>query len=76
MSATRVPTVGSVSGNTPSGSGNIDDTVNMTAGSSVTYTLTGVVHPSATGTLANTASVSLLARLLRHQHREQCSDGC
>ncbi|MEK7952936.1 choice-of-anchor Q domain-containing protein [Luteolibacter soli] len=43
---------------TASGSGNINDTVNLPAGGSVTYTVTATISPSATGTLSNTATVS------------------
>ena len=43
---------------TASGSGNLNDLVNLPAGASVTYTLTGTVSPSATGTLSNTATVA------------------
>ena len=43
---------------TPAGSGNINDTVNLPAGGSVTYTLSATVSPSATGTLSNTATVA------------------
>ena len=50
---------GVVSGNTPSGSGNLSDTVAMTAGSSVTYAVSGTVDASATGIIANTASVTV-----------------
>ena len=49
---------GGASGFTASGSGNINDTVTMPAGSSITYTVTGTVSPSATGTLTNTATVT------------------
>lgn len=45
------------SGNTVSGSGNIDDTVDLPDGSSIVYTVTGTVLSSATGTAENTASV-------------------
>jgi uncharacterized repeat protein (TIGR01451 family) len=38
--------------------GNIADTVNLPAGGSVTYTATCTISPAATGTLANTATVS------------------
>ena len=38
--------------------GNISDTVNIPAGASVTYTLSAVLKSSATGSLANTASVT------------------
>lgn len=40
-----------------SGTGTIDDTVDVPAGSSVVYTLTATLDASATGTVANTASV-------------------
>ncbi len=43
---------------TAAGSGNINDTVNLPAGGSVTYTVSGTVNPAATGTLANTATVT------------------
>src|SRR6185437_12110700 len=43
---------------TASGSGNINDTVNLPAGGSVTYTASAAVNASATGTLTNTASVA------------------
>ncbi|MEZ6115191.1 MAG: SdrD B-like domain-containing protein [Pirellulaceae bacterium] len=56
-SYTSVVNSGTVTGNTASGTGNIDDTLDMTAGSSVTYTVTGTVAPNASGTLDNTAIV-------------------
>ncbi len=43
---------------TASGSGNLADTVDLPAGGSVTYTVTAVISPAATGTLSNTATVS------------------
>jgi uncharacterized repeat protein (TIGR01451 family) len=43
---------------TPSGDGNIVDTVTVAAGGQLTYTLTGTVPPSAQTTLANTATVT------------------
>ena len=43
---------------TAAGSGNINDTVNLPAGGSVTYTVSAAVSPAATGTLSNTATVS------------------
>ncbi|MDR3662240.1 MAG: DUF11 domain-containing protein, partial [Mycobacterium sp.] len=43
---------------TASGSGNINDTVNLPSGASVTYTVTASISASATGTLSNTATVS------------------
>jgi uncharacterized repeat protein (TIGR01451 family) len=39
-------------------SGNINDTVDLPAGTSVTYTSTCTINPSATGSLVNTATVS------------------
>lgn len=41
----------------PSGAGNINDTPNLPAGGSVTYTAACAVSPSATGSLVNTATV-------------------
>lgn len=49
---------GTVTGNSASGTGNINDTVNMTSGSTITYTVTGTVQASATGQLTNTATVT------------------
>jgi uncharacterized repeat protein (TIGR01451 family)/fimbrial isopeptide formation D2 family protein len=43
---------------TAAGSGNINDTVNLPSGGSVTYTASCTVSASATGTLANTATVT------------------
>jgi uncharacterized repeat protein (TIGR01451 family) len=43
---------------TPVGSGDIHDTVSLLAGGSATYELVGTIAPSATGTLANTATVA------------------
>jgi len=43
---------------TASGSGNINDTVNLLPGGTATYTLTGTVDPAATGTLVNTATAA------------------
>src|SRR5207249_3351168 len=54
---TAVQTGGST-GFTASGSGNIADTVNMPAASTITYTVTATVSPAATGTLTDTASVA------------------
>ncbi|MCU1448756.1 MAG: hypothetical protein JWP02_926, partial [Acidimicrobiales bacterium] len=50
--------LGGATGFTANGSGNISDIVNMPSGASITYTATGTISPSATGSLANTASVS------------------
>lgn len=43
---------------TAAGSGNLNDTANLPAGGSVTYTLKATVSPAATGTLSNTATVT------------------
>lgn len=43
---------------TASGSGNINNTVNLPAGGSVTYTLAATVSGTASGTLSNTATVT------------------
>ncbi|HEY2292421.1 MAG TPA: ExeM/NucH family extracellular endonuclease [Thermoanaerobaculia bacterium] len=43
---------------TASGSGNVNDTVNLPAGGSVTYTASCTISPSATGSLSNTATVA------------------
>ena len=48
---------GGATGNT-NGSGNLADTLSMPPGSSVTYTVTCNIDPSATGTLSNTATVA------------------
>jgi uncharacterized repeat protein (TIGR01451 family) len=43
---------------TASGSGNVNDTVNLPAGGSVTYTASCTLSAAATGTLSNTATVT------------------
>lgn len=43
---------------TAAGAGNINDSVNLPAGASTTYTATCNISPAATGTLANTATVA------------------
>ncbi|MEO6326575.1 MAG: putative Ig domain-containing protein, partial [Thermoanaerobaculia bacterium] len=43
---------------TAAGSGNINDTVNLPSGGSVTYTVSAAISASATGTLSNTATVT------------------
>lgn len=53
-------TVGSSCGSGGS-SGNINTTVNLAAGGSATFSATGTVAPSATGTLSNTANVGVPA---------------
>jgi len=50
---------GGASGFTASGNGNIDDTVNLPLGSTITYTLIANIAPSATGSLVNTATVTV-----------------
>jgi uncharacterized repeat protein (TIGR01451 family) len=49
---------GGATGFTASGSGNLNETVNLPAGSSITYTLIGTINPAVTGTLINTAAVT------------------
>ena len=50
---------GTASGNTAAGQGNINDTVNMVAGSTITYTASGTLILSASGPLINVARVAL-----------------
>jgi uncharacterized repeat protein (TIGR01451 family) len=50
---------GGASGFEASGTGNINDTVTMPAGSVITYKASGKVSASATGTLSNTATVAV-----------------
>jgi uncharacterized repeat protein (TIGR01451 family) len=45
-------------GFTASGSGNVNDTVNMPAGSKITYKISGTIDNSASGSMSNTASVT------------------
>jgi len=49
---------GIVSGNTAVGSGDIDDTVDMAVGSTITYEVTATLSLNATGTLSNVATVT------------------
>ncbi len=49
---------GSATGFTATGSGSIKDTVNMPAGSTITYTVNASISGTATGSIANTATVS------------------
>lgn len=44
---------------TAAGAGNINDSVNLPAGGSVTYTASATISPSATGSLSNTATVAV-----------------
>jgi uncharacterized repeat protein (TIGR01451 family) len=51
--------VGAGGGTCPaSGTGNINNLLNLPSGGSVTYTVTATISPSATGSLSNTASVT------------------
>jgi uncharacterized repeat protein (TIGR01451 family) len=45
-------------GNSASGTGNINDAVTIQSGGSITYTVSGTVAASSTGTLSNTATVT------------------
>ena len=49
---------GGASGFTAAGSGNIQNTVAMPAGSKITYRATGTISASATGSISNTASAT------------------
>jgi len=49
---------------TATGTGNIHETVNLPAGASVTYTLTGTISASAAGNVSNTASAAPPAGVL------------
>jgi uncharacterized repeat protein (TIGR01451 family) len=49
---------GGASGFNAVGSGNIHDNVVMPAGSKITYKASGTISPSATGSIADTATVS------------------
>ncbi|MDG2382715.1 MAG: SdrD B-like domain-containing protein [Pirellulaceae bacterium] len=50
-------TTGTVSGNTVEGVNDISDTVDMTVGSTIVYTVDATISSAATGTLENTATV-------------------
>ena len=54
-------TAGGATSTGGTGSGNINDTVNLPVGSSITYTASATVSKAATGTLSNTATVGLPA---------------
>src|SRR4029077_4155432 len=43
-----------------SGSGNISEAINLSAGASVTFTVSCAVSPTATGPSSNTATVSMM----------------
>src|SRR6185369_12792119 len=49
---------GGATGNTAAGAGNINDTVSLPSGGSVTYTVSATIQSSATGSLSNTATVA------------------
>ena len=49
---------GAATGFTASGSGNINNTVTMPAGSAVTYKATGTINAAATGSISDTATVT------------------
>ena len=59
----------------PSGTGSISDSVNIPAGGFVTYTVVAAIKSSASGTLANTASITSTTGIHRcqpgkqHRHR-------
>lgn len=55
---------GGATGYTASGNGDINDTVNLPAGATITYTVTGTVKSSATGSLSNTAKVTAPANII------------
>ncbi len=46
---------------TPVGSGNISDAVDVLVGGTLTYTVNGTIDPGATGSISNTATVTVLA---------------
>ncbi len=50
---------GGATGNTAAGAGNLNETLNLPAGSSVTYLVTGTASPAAGGTLSNTATATV-----------------
>jgi uncharacterized repeat protein (TIGR01451 family) len=50
---------GTASGFTASGTGNINDTITIAPGSTITYSVTGTVISSATGTITDTATVAV-----------------
>jgi fibronectin-binding autotransporter adhesin len=49
---------GGATGNTASGAGNLNETLTLPAGSSVTYLVSGMIDQAATGTLDNTVTVT------------------
>ena len=59
---------------TAAGSGNINDTVNLPAGGSVTYTASCTIAAAATGTLSNTATVAAPAGVTDPDAGQQLGD--
>ena len=55
---------GGASGFTASGTGNINNTVRMPAGSKITYKATGTISASATSSISDTATVTAPAGVL------------
>jgi uncharacterized repeat protein (TIGR01451 family) len=49
---------GGATGFTAAGNGNINDTINLGAGASITYTITADISSNAAGTLVNTATIT------------------
>ena len=62
---------GGASGFTATGSGNIQDTVTMPAGSKVTYKATGTISASATRSISNTATVTSSDRVPDPNRKQQ-----
>ena len=62
---------GGASGFTASGSGNINDTVNLPVGSTITYTVVANISGSASGNLVNTATVTRAGRRDRPESGQQ-----
>ncbi|MEM1179137.1 MAG: DUF11 domain-containing protein, partial [Acidobacteriota bacterium] len=58
LSCTYTSTAADGASGNDSGSGDINDTVNLPPGSSITYTVNCLIDPAATGTLSNTATVT------------------
>ena len=54
---------GAAFGFNASGSGNINNTVTMPAGSKITYKATGTIGASASGSISNTATVTTPSRV-------------
>ena len=52
-------TIGDATGNSPSGTGNLNETVDLAVGASVVYTIHADVDPAAAGILQNLAEIQL-----------------